>query len=105
MCILNGQNLLNHKKTATTQVAVASPKIPFGRVLFQAGEEATDQVCAEADIITSSNPRVKAAKHRVIEQPVCDSLDDQVGGARSGFAATTVLRFGVHPAAVFQPDS
>jgi len=41
---LDGQNLLNHKKAATTKVAVASKEITLWRALFQASEEAANQV-------------------------------------------------------------
>src|SRR5262245_56643055 len=87
-------------------MTVASPKIAFGRALFLAGEEATNQVGAEAYVTTTSNCRVEAAKERIVDQPSRDSLDDQRGAPRrADFDATTVLRFGVHQAAILQPDS
>jgi len=41
---VDGQNLLNHKKAATTKVPVASKEITLWGALFQAGEEAANQV-------------------------------------------------------------
>jgi len=53
-------------------VTVASPKVAVRRALFQAGEEATNQVCAESYVTTTSNPSVEATKQRVVDQPISE---------------------------------
>src|SRR5690349_18227208 len=103
-CRLDGENLLNHKQAATTKVAIASPNIAVGHALFQAGEEATNQASAKADGPGSSNSRVEAAKQRIVDQFGRDALDDKIDGTRPGFDAATVHGFGVHLAAILQPD-
>src|ERR1700748_2733419 len=67
--LINGQNLLDDKQSATSEMTKAGPELtPPRRSPFFASDKTPTESSSELHVAAFANPIVKTMKHRIVNQ-------------------------------------